>query len=180
MEVVFVFSENFYSISISLTCCYSDRCSILLPLKFMDYINLIPSEHSQPLDVYLIYVWEKNQSWAKTDMETIILNFNNLWLNLDTMAGWFPSMLECNKDEVRRADREKERVGEIRNRGETHKHSLRNRKSIKTGVGPKMQADWYDDCLPTNTNLKHERILQWVRKDSKPWQLTFYFFPIKK
>lgn len=29
------------------------------------------------------------QSWTETDMETIILNYNKLWFNLDSTADWF-------------------------------------------------------------------------------------------
>lgn len=33
------------------------------------------------------------QSWTEIDMETIILNYNNLWFNLNTMVDWIPLRL---------------------------------------------------------------------------------------
>lgn len=33
------------------------------------------------------------ENWTETDMETIILNYNNLWFNLNTMVDWIPLRL---------------------------------------------------------------------------------------
>lgn len=80
------------------------------------------------------------QSWTETDMETIILNYNNLWFNLNTMVDWIPLRLTITAmrsegwtENVWVGIRGKEKWNTRERKSEIHR--LRRKKQGKDGGG---------------------------------------------